>query len=408
MKTVLCLDYYFPPLSGAWVGGFKFIRFLPEHGWKPIVVSADESVAYQKDYSLLPHVPKKIDVHRVGHAPACRAWQRLRRKLKLAWDFPDSVKDWYQPALHEARWILRREPVDLIFSASPSFTTACVAWQLRQEFNIPWIAEFQDAWSSNDYLRLALQQSAVRPLRSRLLNRIRTKEGLILRGADRVVVIHETLRHDLIAAHQVSPEKLTLITDGYCESDFTTIRPRLLYPEVPNVVFLGSAYTGYRELALSFCRALACATPAAEVVFIGRGSAAMEGTSLTSLTLISNLPKEKALAFGAGAQFLLLIVLPTAKWHTPSKLYDYLRLGRPILAVVPPDGDAARLITTTRAGFVLSYDAETMCQQLQDIIQGNRLAEFQPNRQLIAQYERGPLTAQMIRTFNEVCGKTSG
>jgi len=66
MKKVLFIYYHFPPLLGDW-RGLGFVKFLPEFGWQPIVISAAESVSYEKDYSLLRDVPKEIEVHRVGH-----------------------------------------------------------------------------------------------------------------------------------------------------------------------------------------------------------------------------------------------------------------------------------------------------------------------------------------------------
>jgi glycosyltransferase involved in cell wall biosynthesis len=38
------------------------------------------------------------------------------------------------------------------------------------------------------------------------------------------------------------------------------------------------------------------------------------------------------------------------------KVFEYLAAGRPILAVVPPDGAAADLVRQTRAGIVVAPD----------------------------------------------------
>jgi len=50
----------------------------------------------------------------------------------------------------------------------------------------------------------------------------------------------------------------------------------------------------------------------------------------------------------------LLVVMPFyAKW-IPTKIYDYLRIGKPILALVPPDRDAAKIIQEAKGGYPLS------------------------------------------------------
>jgi len=46
LKKILCIDYFFPPLMTGWWIGLGVIKFLPEFGWQPIVISAaDRSLA---------------------------------------------------------------------------------------------------------------------------------------------------------------------------------------------------------------------------------------------------------------------------------------------------------------------------------------------------------------------------
>jgi hypothetical protein len=66
MKRVLFIDYFFPPLAGDY-RGTAFVKLLPQFDWQPIVISADESVSYDKDFSLLQEIPKSIPIYRVGH-----------------------------------------------------------------------------------------------------------------------------------------------------------------------------------------------------------------------------------------------------------------------------------------------------------------------------------------------------
>jgi glycosyltransferase involved in cell wall biosynthesis len=57
---------------------------------------------------------------------------------------------------------------------------------------------------------------------------------------------------------------------------------------------------------------------------------------------------------------VLLLLVPDAdgrgKGVLSGKVFEYLAAGRPILAVVPPDGAAAELIRETRAGMVVAPD----------------------------------------------------
>src|SRR6185503_5963398 len=104
-------------------------------------------------------------------------------------------------------------------------------------------------------------------------------------------------------------------------------------------------------------------------------------------TCILHLPRSKAFSFALGADFLYVVMPPWARW-TPTKTYDYLRLGKPILAHVPSDGDAAQIVRESGAGYVLSYDAAELKMQLSTIFNqwhSGNLTHFNPKRDYIAQ-----------------------
>ncbi len=410
MRKILCLDYHFPPLIGGWWIGLGVIKFLPEFGWQPTVVSAAESVSYGKDYSLLSLVPEGIEVHRVGHREPSRVWQYARNKLRIGLDFPDYYKSWRSPALREAREVLRGGQFDLIFSASEPYTSHFIAMKLKQEFNIPWVAEFGDAWSGNNYSNLVWDQTLIKPLRRLQKRLIENGERSILKAADRVIVIHRLHKQQLCDLYGFK-EKVEVVTDGYDESDFAKLKLRPLYPDRMTIVFIGSVYGGQEEIVPRFLKVVNELDKDAEVVFIGRGTAGIPATKLQNLTNILHLPKEKALSFASGADFFLLLTLPSAKWHTPSKTYEYLRLGKPILAFVAEDGDAARVIKEAKAGYVLSYDPEEMKRQLKPIFQEwreGKFKDFHPDWDYVAQFERRKLVQKIAAVFDEVAAQRSG
>jgi glycosyltransferase involved in cell wall biosynthesis len=75
------------------------------------------------------------------------------------------------------------------------------------------------------------------------------------------------------------------------------------------------------------------------------------------LQLVDYAPRMESLRLQRDSEALLLLV-PDAdgrgKGVLSGKVFEYLAAGRPILAVVPPDGAAAELIRETRAGTVVA------------------------------------------------------
>ncbi|HXZ95170.1 MAG TPA: glycosyltransferase, partial [Dehalococcoidia bacterium] len=376
-----------------------------------IIISAAESVSYDKDYNLLNEIPKETEVYRVGHkeplGKLSKGWQILLSNLRVSYNFPDYYRSWRSPALREAKRVLNMEKVDLIYSASPPFTTAFVAMKLKRELGIPWVADFLDGWAVNDFLRVYYDEALVKPLRDLQKYRVKRGENSIIVTADKTVVISWHVKQRLCELHKVEGRTIDVVNDGYEESVFEKLIARPLYPDSLTIVFLGSFYAPFKEPVIRFVKIVNEISKEAEVVFIGRGAAAMQAVTKVEATYILNLPRKKALAFALGSDFLFVVMPPYAKW-IPTKIYDYLRLGKPILALVPADGDAAKIIQEARGGFVLSYEPEDMKRQLKSIFEEwrqGKFKDFHPDWEYVAQFERRKLVQKIAAIFDEVVHK---
>jgi glycosyltransferase involved in cell wall biosynthesis len=403
MKKALVIHYHFPPLLGR--GRFESIKYLPSFGWKLLVVCASENVSYAKDYSLLELIPDGIEVHRVGHREPWRVWQYAKNRLRVNIDFPDYYKAWCSPALREARKILAEGKTNLIFSSSPPYTNALVAMRLKREFNLPWIAEFRDPWVGNAFLNLSLEKTLIKPLRKWLKFRIRRAEREILESADKVDVVSWRHKQQLCELYRLEDDRIDVITNGYNESDFIELKPYGLYPDKLTVLFMGGIYIGFQEIILKFLKAVNEVDKDVEVVIMGRGVAGLQDVNMANLTRMLYVQPKKALSFASRVNFSLLITLPSAKYNLPTGLFEYLRLGKPILALVPEDGDAAKIIKEASAGFILSHDEKKMKEQLREIFQRWRRGEFNdfhPDWDYVAQFERKKLTEKLAHLFDEV------
>lgn len=269
MKKVLFIDYFFPPLAADW-RGVALAKLLPKFGWQPIIISASEDVTYTKDYHLLNEIPEDLEVHRVGHHEPSRLRQFIQHRLKIAADFPDYYRTWYFPACREAEKILQKERVHLIYSASPTFTTAFVAMNMKKRFRIPWVADFNDGWAVNDFLNMQYDQNLIEPVRWLQKLRIRRAERNILKTADKVVIVHWHVRDRWLELHKLDGTNIEVITEGYDESIFRGLKARFLYPDRLTIIFLGSFYPAYREVIMRFAQAVKEVEEDAELVFVGR------------------------------------------------------------------------------------------------------------------------------------------
>jgi len=410
MKKVLFIAYFFPPLSGSGVPrSLKFARYLPEFGWLPIVISADEKIRYMKDYGLLGEIPEAVKVHRVGHRRGMSEEMRsVRARLKLAFDFPDRYKYWCRPAYKKAKAIIQKEKIDLILSTSGPYTSHFIAMKLKKEFNIPWVADFRDPWSENAVLQLHIRNTLVWPLRNSWQWKTVRAERKVSRIADKIITVPWHHKQQLCEQHGVSEDMVEVITNGYDESDFEQLGAISLYPRKPTIIFMGS-FPGseFREIFLKFLGIVRELNKGIEVICVGRVASQMQNVQMDDLTLIYNLPRRKALALCSGSDFLLLVLPSHTLWEISGKLFEYLRIRKPILGICPEGGDAARIIKGAEAGYILSYNEEQMKQQLTGAVEKwerGEFADFHPNMEYVTQYERKELTRRLSELLNGVAG----
>ena len=167
----MILAYDFPPYVS--VGGlrpYSWFRYLREFGVEPVVITRQWANHYrdERDY-IAPSATPGVEVEesdlgtivRTPYAPNLSnqlllaggpAKHRLARKLITAWY---EIGQYYATIgskvrlYHAARSYLAAHKVDVIIATGEPFVLFKYATQLSQEFGIPWVADYRDAWSQD-------------------------------------------------------------------------------------------------------------------------------------------------------------------------------------------------------------------------------------------------------------------
>jgi glycosyltransferase involved in cell wall biosynthesis len=125
---------------------------------------------------------------------------------------------------------------------------------------------------------------------------------------------------------------------------------------------------------------------------------------------IQYLPHRQAIEEMCRSSVLLLLVgiYQHNEGILTGKIFEYLRSGRPILAVVPPNGLAAEVIKSTNSGLVVSNerveDISQGIQNLFDMFLANKL-ENSFKRIGIEKYSRENLTNELSEVFIKTIGQ---
>ncbi len=392
-KSVLVIDYYFPPSAGAGVHRtLGYVRHLAEFGWHPVVLTPEHGEHYFYDASLLQWIPPGLTVRRTRSIEPERFVKRIlmrtmcdgdrpnhgggppeTRLARQAWlrswlMFPDRRIGWFPFAVGAALRLGRRVPIDVIYSTSTAVTSHLVAYTLKTLWRKPWVADFQDPWTEEyDF-------SFPSPAHRRAALAI---ERLIVRHADRVTMTTGPMREIFRRKHpMVESEKLQVIPMGFDPQALVGIQriPRERF----TITHFGNFY-GTRSPA-PFLRALgACAKRApmlrgrVEVLFFGSFDPRMRNVaeSLVEEHALGDMVHLRdSVSYREGMQHLMnsdvLLLVADAGGNgqclIPSKLFEYFAVGRPILALAPP-GAIAELMREANAGLVVSPDDEAAIEK---------------------------------------------
>lgn len=445
--TLLVLSYVFPP--AAYVGGHrtaKYCKYLPLYGWNPIVVTIDPKHVEIRDEALLRDLPPNLTVLRTPDPDPAKWIERLSRlrnrfrrpprheplessarsrpseassrqgpisRLRAAVErvllrSPDSHLPWVPLAFLWGAWILTTRRVDVIYSSSPPHSCHLATWLLAKCFRKPYVIDFRDPW------RVSSPDVPGRRRRGGIQPRLKRA---VISGAAKIVAVSQGEREGLRAEFpEIEANRFVTITNGYDEDDFRQLAPA---PRDPSRFVLTHAGTIYSRAADELFEALELllrARPELQgVLRVDLVGASYIADARKPVRLIRNgtvvehgvQPHAVALRRAAASDVLLLLLggddFPSS--HLPAKTFEYLRLGRPILAVTR-EGDLSRLLAACGIGVTVppknpALLAETI-GSLHDAIRTGR-PTLEPRWEVIAAFERRLLTARLADALDEAC-----
>ena len=443
MTRVLFVTYHFPPVGGAGVQrSIKFVRYLPEHGYEPVVLTGpgptDDRWA-PADETLAAEVPPSTDVIRVpGPVPVRSSGTRARAERWLR--LPTGFAGWWQDGI--ASRGREAGDVDLIYVSMSPFESAPAVAALAHDLGRPWVADLRDPW--------ALDEMVVHP--TALHRRLElARMGRLLGSADAVVTNTSEAARALVAGFPgIDPDRVVTIPNGYDASDFAGPPPRPRPDRVFRIVHAGYLHT---ELGLAqqrtgrlrrilggdeghvdhLARSHVFLLRALDRLFQSRpelaGSVELHLAGVLSPADRASIAVELrrpdvvktpgylthaetvALLRSADILFLPMHGLPPGRRAriVPGKTYEYLAAERPILAAVP-DGDARDLLERAGAMLCRPTDVDAMTEALSRQLDraGSGKVSGDGRRDFLERFERRNLTRQLAGVFDETVSRGAG
>jgi glycosyltransferase involved in cell wall biosynthesis len=363
---VLIVTMYFPPAGGGGVQRpLKLAQYLPALGIETHVLAPDDPKWVHRDSEL--RVPTQAWVHRARYlGPRARkpaeelraADAGLERALVRAQVtarrllLPDASVTWNLTAIPAAIRIARREGIDVVITTSPPPSVHFVGAAVQKATGATWIADLRDPLVANQHRR---DDSTATRARQKAVEQV---ARLVASRANAVTCVSEAIADE--ARGLGARGMVRVIANGADFDDFAGLQ---YTPAERFRITHTGAFFGKRD-PRPFLQAFKEADLDAVARFVGDFRSTdrewAEGLGLGDrLELIDYLPRAEALRAQRDSEALLLLI-PDAggrgKGVLSGKVFEYIAAGRPILAVVPPDGAAAELIRDTGAGVVVAPD----------------------------------------------------
>jgi hypothetical protein len=354
-RLVLMVAYHFPPdPSAGSLRPYRFAKYLTRLGYEVAVFTACQE-SQEGPFPVFRIRDPFADGKRWS-----AGWQMERALRKTLWPGAVGIR-WAARAAEAAQAILksRSGARAFVFSTFPPLGAHLAGWRLARAARLPWIADFRDPMTFS-------------PGSWEHLNPLRRRAALWLEGAsakDAAVIVANTdaAAEQFRRRRPESAGKVHTIWNGFDPEE--RIHP-LPLPARPYRLFshVGELYGGRSAVTLleSIARLVQSGRldPRKHRILL---AGPMEPGMLPAEPLLNKaaeqgwlemrpglVPKSEALRIAQTSDGLLLIQPHTAI-QVPAKLFEYIQIGRPILAHVPPGSETEAVLAKSGIRYVSAY-----------------------------------------------------
>ena len=368
MRRLLMVAFHFPPLYGS--SGLQrtisFARYLPAHGWEPLVLSAHPRAYEQTSDAQLGDLAPELIVRRAFAVDTARhlaVGGRYPRRLAL----PDRWVGWCVGAVPVGLSMIKRYRPEAIWVTYPIASAHLIGLILSRLSGLPLVADYRDSMTERDYPTDARTWRTYRWIEQRVVAR---SAACVFTAPSARAMYRERYA-------QVPQERLHIVENGYDEEAFTQLTSPTPTPKRGiKLLHSGLVYPSERDPTCLF-DAIAKLHNAGEInedtfqlvlrsagnrkLFRGMiAQRSIEGI----VRLEPALPYRDALAEMMEATALLVLQARNCNHQIPAKLYEYIRTRRPILGVTDDEGDTAATLRNAGIDTLAQLDDSSSIEAL--------------------------------------------
>lgn len=336
--------------------------------------------------------------------------QRFKDFITNLFSIPDKYIGWIPFAVWAGVRSLRERPADVIYAVGKPWTGFFVGYILKVLFRKPLVIDFMDPWKASTW----------RPSKGSILESIQTYlERFIVTHADFVIANTNELSQDFVKRLNIPQERVDVLTCGYDEAD--------LYDDYQEkssnkftITHTGSFYK--KRNPINFLKAIKALVeknliPPDRIAVNFVGAMAVKDPELNQLLADplfkkvvnqeSWVPHKKALEYLYQSDVLLL-VQPETYLQIPAKLYEYIAVQKPIIALAEEKGAVGNIVRNEGWGEAINNEnidkiGEAIYQYYQEYENGKLNPET--TKYNIEAYSVKSIAAKLGKIFQKILNK---
>lgn len=391
MKKVLIITYYWPPSGGIGVlRCLKWAKYLREHGWEPVIFTAEGAHYPTIDHSNDKDIPEGITILRQKIWEPYHIYKYITGQKKDAnvnnvfyateqkrgflhnlsvwirsnFFIPDARAHWIKPSVHFLLNWLQENKVDALLSNGPPHSNTRIATLVKKATGLPWLADFQDPWSQVDYFGML-------NLTKWGLKKHLRMEQEVFATADAISIVSPTWKKDL---ESIGAKNVKVLPWGYDPADYTNLKPEI----IPGFTITHTGILGidrHPKVLLDAIKILQNRNLPGignlKLLLVGLVDKSIQdyitNAGLDAITKYTgNVSRQQSLAYTLGSEVLLLVLnrQENAEGRIPGKFFEYLAANRPVLCIGPEKSDVKAMLNDTKCGFYCTFDDTEACASI--------------------------------------------
>lgn len=386
MKRILILSYFFPPCNlTAAQRTYSWARYLRQFGFFPVIITRRWDVEIEKLQSLsaaskpelLHEVHEEYEVYYLPYHPNTRdkIYSRfgdkrlsfIRRLFSLCEILAQNLSSRFIPYRNifqfAESYLESHQDISAMIVTGNPFILFKLGFQLNRKFQIPWIADYRDAWTTSSINRVN---------KGILSSWVSRWDSLFEKKWCRTASAVTSVSNPLLSGIQkfIGLKEGRVIENGFFEDEFPPqSSSSLAKPFTINHV--GTLFQGQQPeiIAHAFRQFTKDKSPdEVQLQFLGLSYFNSQDARIRSIfsgleafiQITPRVPREEALKIERQAHVMLHFAWKNFSGIVGSKLYEYIALGKPIL-ICPTDDDIVdRMMNSYNLAFLCQTESDAL------------------------------------------------